>query len=1150
MRDETALSIQNINLSILGVCAEKLLDEKKINFNPEKFNFQKLSSIVNKYKNDPLVLEILEENRLSDNISPDTLKSVFSDSDTLKFFVTEFSKVLFITGKLDPAKIHEDTANLLRNISIKIDELKLSTKRKSPSTVLKELKVLDSLLLNYVVQNSDATNPNIKESTARISKANYWALNEQHKQISLVIKEIEGKLLQDTLDHEVFSLMENKGLLGISDLEDLSAEQKKSFRQMVDLGLVSASDIKGLGKVYAYAHGQIADQDFDKLIPKLLREELGRVLVDEFELKYSGKVQPIGISETRVSGVPSILDRVRVKKIAAKVGLEPAHVVLALKYLAKNRLIEANNGAYTLSPIGEAIGLGFKAIKLVKRAFSQKNTAITSYFRKYLELAVNQRKEWAAPTYTLKTETGGLPLIFVMDRFLIPNARFNGDIFEHSKEEINSKPGSLVILGNVLQGLAAIDKRQLRTSVKGFDDLDSQFAAVKDIHSELNAKTLHILGPNLDKSNERRAFEQAVREKGAGLGEDIVRTNLEFRNDQKQYAMQQMLAREINNWAEFLNRVVTPFELKLGREVWESSDIHERTSIDMNELEILRDISSILIESGSLENARSTIASNYNDFLKAVEGVEPNYLEKLSRVIFPNTEEISEDELVSRAGALIQLKTKDGVDGLKINIVADTNYGKALSNSPTTSMIGYTKSAANRGEADLLGDVNFVMNASEPWVSVTATGKWIMSSGTMEDLSAEPRDLYYDFPQDSFKKRRSTRGRLPETGVLSVEGGIDEGIVTHAYKFSFTTPKLLAVIKDNKRRNLKNVTEKIYCTSDQQTGSPTMKTDMFVIGLLYAIKQGVDKILGGGDWIQGMNYLRYAVEAQLVKNPLIGVEDQKQYMSEIFSLILEYIGRRYKADPINNKLPEWIILAGNHEINTQANKGLQGDWQLTFLEKIISSYYHGLTGDKQLSESLVKYPRKYITHDGISVDYPDYLVDQSQTTGWRISASHYDGVGGSKSSSFTPPISGAAKAAHSREEQEAHMIIRHHFHTPCYTTVNGIVCIMFGANAGQSGFERHLGYVDSQPSNGMIELSPYQVPSFHQWTEKYIHLKEKEVIDDMRSHGMFTDFDSIEEFLEHTRDRVSQRSRGITDYSKIPKGLPHDAVNPNRAIFN
>jgi hypothetical protein len=241
--------------------------------------------------------------------------------------------------------------------------------------------------------------------------------------------------------------------------------------------------------------------------------------------------------------------------------------------------------------------------------------------------------------------------------------------------------------------------------------------------------------------------------------------------------------------------------------------------------------------------------------------------------------------------------------------------------------------------------------------------------------------------------------------------------------------------------------------------------------------------------------------------------------------VLDFIWKKKAQDP-DFKPPVFRILPGNHESNTQANKGLQGTWFVQDIaEKIRENYAAHMGDDRKAADRFVICPEKYVDHDGTQVDYPMIYVNRTGDLGICLQMTHYNNSG-SKGSSFSPTVTKVASAVHSLGVVEPHIRIESHMHVSGFMVRNGIVCVRSGANATGSAFEQHLLYENCAESNLFITLDTKDVPRFFVATRAYQETRQAELMDTLHRSGVLSEFSSFAQYCFERRKLVSLKNRG------------------------
>jgi hypothetical protein len=583
------------------------------------------------------------------------------------------------------------------------------------------------------------------------------------------------------------------------------------------------------------------------------------------------------------------------------------------------------------------------------------------------------------------------------------------------------------------------------------------------------------------------------------------------------------MALKVSDWSQFISLVAQPLEYRLGRALHDSGKIRAEVGIDMNELEIIRAISGQITQHGSLSDAQKSIRSRFGAYLEFLEQTDPEILKKLEYVLDPAKENVLPGRVVSRNGMRLACEQKrGGAPQYDVQIVPSNNYGNLPRATPTAAYEGLLRARLNEGKP--IAPMHILLDTGETIGELSSHGAWIISGGTMQASDTALPDGYFNLSRGRERRDATVYGRGPQSSFVVVSGGVHDNKITQAIEYQIVTPKLLDVLESNKKRGLPKRTVKLYVTSDWQIGSPTMKPAMILSGLIDAIKGGCEEILINGDISQGMNYLRYTQEAQLVEHPLNGIDSQARFIYYLLEPAIDYAWKRAKKDQ-NFKLPRWRIVPGNHETNSQANKGLQGTWFVhPFAEKIKENYAARLD-DREKANTYVICPEKYIDHDGTQVDYPLLYVNKTEETGICIQMTHYNNSG-SKGSSFAPTVSKVANAVHSLGAVEPHIRIESHMHVSGFQVRNGVVAVRTGANATGSAFEQHLLYENCPESNLHITLDSHDVPRFFVATRAYQETRDAALMAELHKHGVLLKYESFEKYCLDKRQEVSPKNGG------------------------
>jgi predicted phosphodiesterase len=368
---------------------------------------------------------------------------------------------------------------------------------------------------------------------------------------------------------------------------------------------------------------------------------------------------------------------------------------------------------------------------------------------------------------------------------------------------------------------------------------------------------------------------------------------------------------------------------------------------------------------------------------------------------------------------------------------------------------------------------------------------------SLQGTDGEVQEYYASAQSDIVMKRFKVRRGVPSAGAVAAEGGLDGH-----FAFEFMYPSVAAILerqKDAPRRD-----RKILAISDWQIGSPTMAPAVVVRALDHAIHQlGVDTIVLNGDLIHGQNYSRFPAESQ--RGGLIGIDSQVEYAMALLRPLLE-----------SRPQLELFVIPGNHEWNSQAQKGQQG----THFLRPVAALAEGYLGAER-----VHYVTNYCDGSGTLVDFPSTRLDAVQRdTGFGVLAPHL--YGGEKGKDG--PLSAAAfsHANWCRKRGEAvgdiDITLGGHLHTTSVVEQDGKLHIIPGGMAKQSGFEHLLGFDVGEPTAAVLHLSNKAYPRLELLTERYLAkqpIKGPPLVELIGEHG-----EGLDAWLERTRAEVSGRA--------------------------
>jgi len=1034
-----------------------------------------------------------------------------------------FAERVYLASGLHLPGFKPETEDLLRKSCTSLKEAKGLVDRNAVPVAMRASRILrdtDRELVDYV------------RTAGAVSPREYVALNNQHKLISATKRKQDEKVLA-SVSQKVRDLFSGRGIVLERVAKSIGNKSAQEINRLIEAGIVDKVTINSVGPVLCYAAGTVTPVEFDAIVPPKQRERMADALWDEFQTRYSGSYRPIGIHSNREDGVPTLADRHRVGKVAQKLEVPVSMVILALKVLEQRRLIETKHphNGFELSEVAKKVGLGIRAIRYAERARDGVQRSSVPSLDEFCQLSKEVRDGWKLPEYSIQTGDGGAPWIHLLDELLFPNARVDASIIRSVCDLAKSRPG-LLIASNMMQGDPAVFPRDQRTTVQanavsqtGIETYDSQVKFVRMLLASFSQPCVLLHGKRDLETANLKADVQRVRDQQASKGterstEATVGAALGRLNDIELNAGRKYAARLQAANLLFMANVVMPLEFKIGREVMSSDEVHQKVGLRLNEVEILRDLVTA-IERDTAEGGSSNVTQMhelYRDFLSLPE-IGKNYVENVEQVLYPKLETLKPGAPVSRGGVKLQLKTEQGATGISLIALPEFKLGIGELRDPG-KLISMLKSRAVAGRD--VADIIVCGSVGSPFFSLLSTGQAVITPGSLQASNFD--DLYsYTESADSHKRRRAGMGEERHAGHISFQGGVHKGQKTGSYRLQMTSAKIEEVLEANRSAKKPECEVEIFQTNDLQLGSPTAAPAPFVRGLMWAIERGVKDVVLDGDLIQGQNYGRFYAEAQMTG--IIGIEDQQAFLSELFQPVLDYIVRRKKEDPAF-ELPKFRIIVGNHEMNSQAGKGAQGNWYMQPLYNQIYYSYRSAFGEQAAANKVV-YPRKHISHDGTDVDYPLDIIDYTKETGFRLGAQHYSGAG-SKGSGSIPPIVQARAWNRSKENEnrEVHGWLWAHFHTQSIMMADGVFHAIFGANATGSGFEHHLGYPTTVPAAGLIKLSSTKPPELQIVTAPFLGLEEEGLRKIPEYEALCKQHGSLEGWVEASRRKHQRRDTG------------------------
>lgn len=1051
------------------------------------------------------------------------LKKLSRTPGALENLAMVFAEKVFLNGGMRLGRLRPAITEVLKKCSRELSMAESLGEEDCAPQGMKKAKLLRGMDKRLI--------ESIKEPGA-VTAQEYVVLNDQHKAL-VTIKRKEDATVWSAVSKPLREHLSSNGLSLLRVAKATSESAPQELQRLIDAGIVDTFEVDSVGALVSYASGEVTSASYDALLPSKLREKVADALWEEFQTRYASAYRPIGIYSNRESQIPTLSDRKRVGSVAEKVHLPASVVVLALKNLHSKGLVEIRfpNNGFELSELAKKVGLGIRATRYVERLRESGTKAPIPSLEDFCEQSSLARDSWKMPTYCVQTKDGGAPWIHLLDELLFPNARVDASVLRSVSALMKSNPG-LIIASNMMQGDPAVFPRDQRTTLHSQDPsrgaiagYDGQLKFVKKMLESFAQPSLLLFGKreletanlkaDVQRVRDQQAIKGAERPTEGTVGKALARLNDIELNAGRKYAARLQAANLI-----FMANVIMPFEFKIGREVMSSDQVHAKAGLRLNEVEIVRDLVTALerdtARGGNAEMSR--MRAMFVDFF-ALPEVGPRYVESLEQVVYPRLETLRTGAPVGRGGAVIQLKSGRAIDGLSIIALPEFKMGVGELRDPGR-LISMLKSRAVAGRT--VADIVICGSVGAPFFSMLSTGQAIVAPGS---LQASNFDDLYTFTEsvDGHKRRRVGLGEERHAGHISFQGGVHQGVKTGAYRLQMTSAKIEEVLAANRSANKPSRSVEIFQTNDLQLGSPTACPAPFVRGLLWAVDRGVKDIVLDGDLIQGQNYGRFYAEAQMTG--IIGIEDQQAYLSELFEPVLDLIIRRKREDP-SFELPKIRIIVGNHEMNSQAGKGAQGNWYMQPLYNQIYHSYRAAFG-AHAAHGKVVYPRKYTSHDGTSVDYPIDILDYTEETGFRLGAQHYSGAGAKGSGSIPPIVQARAwNRSKENENREVHGWLWAHFHTQSIMMADGVFHAIFGANATGSGFEHHLGYPLTVPAAGMITLSSDRPPELQIVTEPYLSLQESTLRKIPEYSALCSRHGSLEEWIEVSRRKHQGRDTG------------------------
>ena len=617
-------------------------------------------------------------------------------------------------------------------------------------------------------------------------------------------------------------------------------------------------------------------------------------------------------------------------------------------------------------------------------------------------------------------------------------------------------------------------------------------------------------GPTDWRSAKTPAHQQVMREKSEGSTlptEAQVRANTapleQQRNmDQQRYALQ------IEEWQKFIFYIGQRLELKLGRKLHESNVIQDAIGVNLNELEIIKEIAKMMRsgeatkESGSTslpKGVRDDIEARFSDYLRFVRAETPDFFERIKRVIFPAAERDlggrGDHDLRAAEGGHFTFRDKLGAS-YEVEFVGPraVNPRKGPIGRPIP-LKSYIQAITERGHG-----TNHPHLCIVPSGELGATmrhGTWFVSPGTVSDGGP--------------------------AGFIEVKGGVQNGEVTQAISVQLVTPRILQRLEENRQRNLPSSKHRIFFSSDQHIGSPAMRADALLSGLIEAVISGADTIVLNGDLLDGSNHTTLLHESQVLAHPLMGIDKQQEMVCRLLDPVLDLVKARAEKDP-SYKVPTFVILPGNHETNTD-RPGLQGTSFTRPIAEHVRSYLRGWR-NTDFAESHVVSPQLYTETDGTAVRYPMVHLDLRDSVGFCIEATHYNGRAGG-GGPFGAAAKGTGNYLIAMNRPEVDITVVGHTHTAeVFANAVGQTVLVIPTATGATPHSIHVGFRDGgevkmRPSGAFLNLSSTEPPTYDFPTVGSLAQRVGEHMRILHKYGILSQYQLPDEYLTDARQRIS-----------------------------
>jgi len=1114
--------INDLGLAIAGSVGRKVLgiDHQQI----EDLKFGPLANRITRLSekhpslNELLPPAIPPTDRLDDGYIANlesALRSIITDKESLNTFCSKLGQKLFEEGVGVP-KVTEPTNRLLRQVSDDLNEIKSGalSGQKSAFETLAELRSLNRQLILFVDANSQSAESSLRKTAHGFGRAekeslsghDHWALDEQYGMIARAIQSLEGDAIARQ-PRAVRRWLSNSALLKIEEDRPKSRERNAGISTLTALGIFEELKI-GERPIVTQLRGSLSPEVFEGRLSSRIRERLGNAVYSELSKKYSGREQSIKVTQTpednRIGG---ILDDLRVHRIAKTADVTPNVVILAMRYFHQRGLLRIKDEGYALSETGKEAGLSVRVCERIEKAAEDKKEPEDYLDRVEAKQARNAERSVAR--YRIEAE----PNLRWLRGLRLPESTINGSLVRFARERSNCPLIGITDISAPAIGQDKNNTSRMNLSDNPGDPTIETAARTAAAAQEAKKMGAHFVGiGHIEwKAAEDRAYLQAKRDQaGEKRLSDEETTSSAPNRDQLRNEEKKKLRPQIDALQEFIYQVCQPLELKLGRSLHTSETLQRETGLDSNELEVVREIAAFMVQdlevSGKTDKARNLpqrlrkkIEAEFSDHLAVLQSEDSAYLDKVWRVVRPSVDGSfsGESELRSAPGGRFTFQRGDNpeyaVEYIGQRAVAPKRQ-LASQPPPLSTYIGHVLERPPEQRPHLC------VTASGELGVTMRHGTWFVAPGTLNHKSNERQ------------------------GFIEVSRGIDQGEVTQAISVQLVTQRILDRLKENQERGLPQCQRRIFFSSDQHIGSPAMKAESFLSGLLEAVTSGADTIVLNGDLLDGANHTTLMHESQVLEHPLMGLEKQQEMVYRILDPVLDLIKAKYERETWY-EIPTFVILPGNHETNSD-RPGLQGTTFTRAVADHVRSYLAGMT-DQKTAKGHVISPLMYTEIDGTPVRSPIATLDHiSKDVGFTISVTHYDGrLGGG--GPFGLASKGTGNYLINTGQEKSDIVVRGHTHTAEATTnAIGQTVLVIPTATGATPHSVHVGYRDAgdpelRPFGVFLQLSSTEPPIYQFPTIRSLAQREKDQIETLHDSGILLEHGNLRDYLTAMRREIS-----------------------------